>query len=82
MPIIGEKCSHIGQRRIMFGIRQSGIAIPDKNDVVIHLHRVTRRGFTATVGQRTGNDQCIDFALIQNGVKLARPGNQPAAAFY
>ena len=66
----------------MLGIGQRAIGIADEDHVIIELHRVTRRGFAAAIGQRAGDDQRVDVARLQEVVQVARAGNEGAEALF
>src|ERR1700730_1161222 len=75
---VGEQGRHVVEGGVVLRIGVGGIAISDKDHLVVHLHRVARRRFAAHIGGRAGDDEGVDPARLQDLVQLGRSRHEGA----
>src|SRR5882724_11354361 len=64
----------------MFPVGQRRAGVRNKEHLVIHHHRIPRRGFAADLRQGAGNDQRIDATFLQTGMQIRGTWNESTEA--
>ena len=66
---VGEHCEHDAERRVVLFIIVGRRSVRDEDHLIIHHHRIPGGRLAAYVRRRTGDDNRINAALLQNAVQ-------------